>query len=132
MSFLATNQLLCCSREQKSVTAHLVALDRRAVLFIPSNVSGVYFLYFSPHEKRIEANKTVWIVGPLPEASVRVPEALYIKHIGGDTTDIDIPTASFSKRNATILSIFAGGAKKYPIRFIWLQEVLCNDTVCPV
>lgn len=101
-----------------------------------TSLKGNKAIFVSGFEKLIrllvEANKTVWIVGPVPEASVRVPKALYIKYIGGDTTDIDIPTASFWKRNATILSIFADAAKKYPIRFIWPQQVLCNDMVCPV
>jgi len=80
----------------------------------------------------ILANKIVWIVGPLPEASVRVPKALYIKHIGIDTTDSDIPMASFLNRNKTIISIFSDMARKYPIRFIWPQHVLCDDKKCPV
>jgi hypothetical protein len=78
------------------------------------------------------ANKMVWIVGPVPEASVRVPKALYVKHIGFDTNDIDIPTASYWNRNKMVLSIFSDMAQKYPIRFIWPQRVLCDDKKCPV
>jgi peptidoglycan/LPS O-acetylase OafA/YrhL len=80
----------------------------------------------------ISAGKTVWIVGPVPEASVRVPKALYIKHIGFDTTDIDIPTALFWRKNKTVFSIFSDMAGKYPVKFIWPQQVLCDDAKCPV
>ena len=80
----------------------------------------------------ISAGKTVWIVGPVPEAPVRVPKALYIKHIGFDTTDIDISTALFWRRNKTVFSIFSDMARKYPVKFIWPQQVLCNDAKCPV
>ena len=63
------------------------------------------------------AGKTIWIVGPLPEPSVRVPKALYIKQLGFDGTNIDIPRATFMKRNAYILSLFAEMSKKISRQF---------------
>ena len=76
--------------------------------------------------------KTVWIVGPLPEPSVRVPKALYVKGLGFDGTDINVPRASFLDRNKYILWLFGEIAKKYPVRFIWPHDVLCGDQTCPV
>jgi hypothetical protein len=78
------------------------------------------------------AGKTVWIVGPVPEASVRVPKALYIKHIGFDSSNIDIPMSSFWSRNKTILSIFSDMARKYAVKFVWPQHLLCNNATCSV
>jgi peptidoglycan/LPS O-acetylase OafA/YrhL len=78
------------------------------------------------------AGKNIWIVGPIPEPSVRVPKALYIKQLGFDAADLDISEESFEKRNSYILSFFAEVAKKYPVRFIWPHQVLCKDDSCPV
>lgn len=80
----------------------------------------------------VSAKKSIWIVGPVPEVSVKVPHALYITHIGFAKSNIDVPTESFLKRNSTILSIFSDMAHKYPIRFIWPHSVLCNDILCRV
>ena len=60
------------------------------------------------------AGKAVWIVGPLPEPSVRVPKALYIKKLGFDSTNIDVSRASFFAKNKYILSLFMEVSKKYP------------------
>jgi peptidoglycan/LPS O-acetylase OafA/YrhL len=78
------------------------------------------------------AGKTVWIVGPLPEPSVRIPKALYVKRLGFDNTDIDIPRASFLTRNSYILSLFEEIARKYPVRFIWPHIALCSEQICAV
>jgi peptidoglycan/LPS O-acetylase OafA/YrhL len=87
-------------------------------------------------EKLIDAletsGKKVWIVGPLPVPSVRVPKALYVKHFGLDHTDIDIPRADFVARNAWIMSFFDKIAQTHRVNFIWPDAVLCNDKKCPV
>ena len=78
------------------------------------------------------AGKNIWIVGPIPEPSVRVPKALYIKQLGFDSADLDISEESFENRNKYILSLFKEIAEKYPVRFIWPHQVLCKDHSCPV
>jgi hypothetical protein len=78
------------------------------------------------------AGKTVWIVGPLPEPSVRVPKALYIKQLGFDNTDIDIPRASFLTQNSYILSLFEEISKNKSVKFIWPNIALCGEHICPV
>jgi hypothetical protein len=78
------------------------------------------------------AGKNIWIVGPIPEPSVRVPKALYIKQLGFDSADLDISEESFENRNKYILSLFWEIAEKYPVRFIWPHQVLCKDHSCPV
>ena len=80
----------------------------------------------------VAADKTVWIVGPLPEPDVRVPKALYVKQLGVDTADIDISEESYRVRHRFILSLFDEIARKYPVRFIWPSEVLCAGGRCPV
>jgi len=78
------------------------------------------------------AEKTVWVVGPVPEPSFRVPKALYVQHIGLDQTDLDIPLAEFLRKNQYVLALFADMQRKYPIRFIWPHLSLCGDASCPV
>jgi peptidoglycan/LPS O-acetylase OafA/YrhL len=78
------------------------------------------------------AGKIIWIIGPLPEPSVRVPKALYIKQLGFDSRDLDIPRASFFAKNKYILAFFQEIAQKYPVKFIWPHTVLCDEQICPV
>jgi peptidoglycan/LPS O-acetylase OafA/YrhL len=77
------------------------------------------------------AKKTVWVVGPVPEPSFRIPKALYVEYIGLDHTDLDVPLAAFSRKNQFILSVFADMKQRYPINFIWPHLALCGDTKCP-
>ena len=80
----------------------------------------------------IKAGKVVWIVGPLPEASVRVPKALYVKQLGLDHTDIDVTRSAFLRKNQFILSLFENMAKRYPLNFVWPHSVLCDEQICSV
>ena len=77
--------------------------------------------------KLVDAKKMVWIVGPVPEASTRIPKALYIEHLGVVDRDFDIPRSSFLKRNATILAIFKRIGQDYPVRFLWPDRLVCTE-----
>ena len=79
----------------------------------------------------VAAGKTVWIVDPLPEPSVRVPKALYVKQLGFASADIDVSEESYQNRNRTILALFAEIAKKYPVNFISPMAALCTNGTCP-
>lgn len=79
-----------------------------------------------------KSSKTIWIVGPLPEPSVRIPKALYVKHLGFSNGELDIPKSSFFRKNDWILTLFKEMSSTYPMRFIWPHAVLCGETTCPV
>jgi SGNH domain (fused to AT3 domains) len=78
------------------------------------------------------ARKTIWVVGPLPEPSFRIPRALFVEHIGLDRTDLDIPVSEFQRKNRFIVSTFADLQQKFPIKMIWPHLALCDDRKCPV
>jgi peptidoglycan/LPS O-acetylase OafA/YrhL len=78
------------------------------------------------------AHKTVWVVGPLPEPSFRIPKALYVEHIGLDRTELDIPLSEFQQKNRFILSKFTELQQEFPIKLILPHLALCDDTKCPV
>jgi peptidoglycan/LPS O-acetylase OafA/YrhL len=78
------------------------------------------------------AGRTVWIVGPAPEPSFRIPKALFVEHLGLDHTDLDVPLSAFLRKNQFILSVFADMEKKFPVKFIWPHLALCDETKCPV
>jgi peptidoglycan/LPS O-acetylase OafA/YrhL len=78
------------------------------------------------------AGKVLWIVGPVPQPSVRVPQALYVKRIGIDDADIDVPRDTFSAQNRFIVDLFGKMSKQYPLHFIWPDQALCGSTTCPV
>jgi hypothetical protein len=80
----------------------------------------------------IAAQKTIWIVGPVPEPSFRVPKALYIEHLGMDRTDLDVPLSQFMYKNRFILSTFTDLQAQFPINFIWPHLTLCNGLKCPI
>lgn len=82
--------------------------------------------------KLVDAKKTVWIVGPVPEASARIPKALYIQHLGFIHRDLDAPRASFMRRNAAILAMFKRIGQSYPVRFLWPDRLVCDEAKCPV
>ena len=80
----------------------------------------------------VGAGKTVWIVGPLPEPSVRVPRALFIEHVTFDKTNLDIPVDDFAKRHQAIMGVLSDIAQRYPIKMIWPHRILCNASTCPI
>jgi hypothetical protein len=82
--------------------------------------------------KLTSAGKTVWIVGPVPLPTARVPQALFVKHLGLEKLDLDVSRAAYEKQNQWILSFFDKIAKRYPVHFIWPVAVLCHQDVCPV
>lgn len=107
--------------------------DDGGVAQTPSGNKAIFSRGFDRLLKLLtEAGKEVWIVGPVPEPSVRVPKALYIKHLGLESLDIDIPRKAFDSKNAWIFSFFAELARTYPIKFIWPHEVLCSQRECRV
>ncbi len=83
-------------------------------------------------KKLVGAGKTVWIVGPLPEPSVRVPRALFIEHVSFDKTGLDIPVYDFAKRHMAILDVLSDLSQRYPIKLLWPHRVLCNASTCPI
>jgi peptidoglycan/LPS O-acetylase OafA/YrhL len=83
-------------------------------------------------QKLTAAGKTIWIVGPIPLPKVRVPQALFIKHLGFTTSGFDVSRAAFRKQNQWILSFFGKIAKRYPVHFIWPDIALCSQEICPV
>jgi hypothetical protein len=93
-------------------------------------------IFANGFERLIQAlansGKTIWIVGPLPEPSARIPKALYLKHLGFSSGELDIPKSSFLKKNDWILTLFKKTSSAYPIRFIWPDAVLCGETTCSV
>jgi peptidoglycan/LPS O-acetylase OafA/YrhL len=80
----------------------------------------------------VAAGKTVWIVGPVPEPSFRIPKALFVEHLGLDHTNLDVPLSAFLRKNQFILSVFADMKRKFPVNFIWPQLALCDESKCPV
>jgi peptidoglycan/LPS O-acetylase OafA/YrhL len=80
----------------------------------------------------VKAGKTVWIVGPIPQPSTKIPKALYIKHLGFSNVDLDISRDDFLTKNSWILNLFERTSHIYPIHFIWPDSVLCHDKTCPV
>jgi peptidoglycan/LPS O-acetylase OafA/YrhL len=93
-------------------------------------------IFLNGFEKLIQAlaksGKTIWIVGPLPEPSARIPKALYVKHLGFSSGELDIPISDFFKKNDWILTLFKKIGVAYPVRFIWPHAVLCGENMCPV
>jgi peptidoglycan/LPS O-acetylase OafA/YrhL len=80
----------------------------------------------------VDGGKQVWIVGPVPEPSVRIPKALYVQHLGFNNFDLDIPVARFLKKNEWVIHLFKTTAAKYPIKFLWPHQILCGPEKCPV
>ncbi|MGJ4940717.1 acyltransferase family protein [Bradyrhizobium sp. HKCCYLS1011] len=78
------------------------------------------------------AQKTVWIVGPIPEPPFRIPKALFIEHVGFDRTELDVRLLDFENRNKFIFSVLAEAKQRFPVHVIWPHLALCDDTKCPV
>jgi peptidoglycan/LPS O-acetylase OafA/YrhL len=80
------------------------------------------------------ANKRVFIVAPVPEPSVDVPQALYVQRFGLVTPLKDLSLDGYRQRHATILTFFARIHLAMPeVQFIQPTSILCDRTGrCPV
>jgi peptidoglycan/LPS O-acetylase OafA/YrhL len=78
------------------------------------------------------AQKTIWVIGPIPEAAFRIPRALFVEHIGFDHTDLEIPFAEFQRKNVFILSTLANMQQRFSTQMIWPHLALCENAKCPV
>jgi peptidoglycan/LPS O-acetylase OafA/YrhL len=113
-----------------------VDIRLRDEMGVAQSIGDNRFIFSRGFESLVKAllalKKTVWIVGPLPEPSVRIPKALYIGHLGLDNTNLEIAAAEFTKKNEFILGLFRAIADKYSVRFIWPNKALCGEDLCPV
>jgi len=81
----------------------------------------------------VKLEKTVWIVGPIPEVGYRVPKALYLQSLGlYANAPIEPTTDEFYQRQDFVLSVFHDLATRYPLHFIWPHEAFCHEHVCEV
>ncbi|WP_426424845.1 acyltransferase family protein [Bradyrhizobium genosp. A] len=80
----------------------------------------------------VNAQKTIWVIGPLPEPSFRIPKALFIEHLGLDRTDLQIPLAAFQHKNKFILSTLMDLQQKFPIQILLPHLALCDGERCAV
>ena len=78
------------------------------------------------------AQKAVWIVGPVPEASTSIPKALFLEHLGFAHKSLEISWRAYLRRNEAILSFFNEFAEQERIKFIWPATLLCRHAECPV
>ena len=99
----------------------------------PLENRSIFFRGFEALVKTLtESGKTVWIVGPLPEPSSRIPRALYIEHIGLDDTNLNVSMCEFRRRHKVIMAEFAHLGATYPVKFIWPHRVFCDTLQCSV
>ena len=79
------------------------------------------------------AGKQVVLVGPIPEPTVSVPEALFVERFGFAPRLAPIPVSAFTMRHARIADIFARVAAAVPgIRIVHPEVRLCDKVSCPV
>lgn len=78
------------------------------------------------------SGKKVVIVGPLPEPTFNVPHQLYVQRFGLARRATPISVSDYRIRHAKILAFFRGMTHKKGVRFIWPEQVLCSNGVCPI
>ena len=79
-------------------------------------------------------NKRVFIVAPVPEPSVSVPQALYVQRFGLAPPLKDLSLGDYRRRHATILAFFDRIHRAMPeVQFIRPISVLCDRaSLCPM
>jgi peptidoglycan/LPS O-acetylase OafA/YrhL len=80
----------------------------------------------------VRAKKKVVIVGPVPEVSRYVPEALAKVKYFGLKDDVRPTTEEFRRRQAFVLQSLARVAKTYPLTILYPDRELCADGSCAV
>ena len=78
------------------------------------------------------AGKQVFVVGPLPEPEVNVPERLFVERFGAIARTGPIPVARYQQRHRRILAFFARVRRAGLAEFIWPASVLCVRDMCPI
>jgi peptidoglycan/LPS O-acetylase OafA/YrhL len=78
------------------------------------------------------AGKKVYIVGPLPEPKLDVPQTLFVARYGFTKPPEPIRVKDFLARNEKILNIFTRVSEVAPVRIISPHERLCNTLECAV
>jgi peptidoglycan/LPS O-acetylase OafA/YrhL len=77
-----------------------------------------------------KSGKKIFIIGPLPEYSLRPPEALAkIEWHGGSEVSLLIPLEDYHKRNK-VFSELMGMKESHSVNFINVAQNFCNDEVC--
>ena len=99
----------------------------------PADNKRIFAEGFERLIKSLSSTKAVWIVGPIPEPSSRVPKALYINHLGFEGEKVlDIRRSGFEAKNKWIMEYFAKMSEQYPVRLIRPETVLCSTDYCPI
>jgi peptidoglycan/LPS O-acetylase OafA/YrhL len=83
-------------------------------------------------EALVRAKKKVVIVGPVPEVSRYVPEALAKVKYFGLKDDVRPTMGEFRRRQAFVLQGLARIAKTYPVTILYPDRVLCGGGSCAV
>ncbi|HEY2419638.1 MAG TPA: SGNH hydrolase domain-containing protein, partial [Steroidobacteraceae bacterium] len=78
-----------------------------------------------------EGEKVV-IVGPVPEVSAYVPEALAKQRYFGIRKDIRPALPEFNRRQGFVLGVLTDVARKYPVTVLYPHRVLCPEAHCMV
>jgi peptidoglycan/LPS O-acetylase OafA/YrhL len=79
------------------------------------------------------AEKTVWLVGPIPEVGYPVPRALYLARLGQlQHSHIQPSAEELQERQKHVFALFGALAQKYPVKIVWPHKVLCDSTACKV
>jgi peptidoglycan/LPS O-acetylase OafA/YrhL len=78
------------------------------------------------------AGKKVMIVGPIPEVSTYVPEALAKARLFGFRPDIRPTTAEFKARQAFVLTALAEAARQHDATVLYPHSWLCASGRCAV
>jgi hypothetical protein len=69
----------------------------------------------------------------VPEIAYDVPRDLYLQSLGFDPPiDIRLSNADFAAREKFVLQTFSRMTRKYPIRIIYPDQVLCQAGKCRV
>jgi peptidoglycan/LPS O-acetylase OafA/YrhL len=78
------------------------------------------------------AGKRVWLIGPVPEVGLNVPNYFYLRSAG--LTDVEAaPTwAAFKARQANVLPLLDRIQHRYPVGLVWPHALLCNGASCRI
>ena len=79
------------------------------------------------------AGKQVWIVGPVPEVGTKVPRFLFLQSLGFAKADPINPTVrEYDARQRNVFQVFNELKKKYPVKLVMPQTMLCGAQLCDI
>ena len=116
--------------QDQSTQVTTLQVDNRSANGLLENNILFSQAWFTTLEVLSDLNRKVFVIGPIPEIGVDVPNVLAKAALRGQTKKIDVPRAEFDRRNTLVMDLFEDAEAKGVIRYLPIHSTVCDVEVC--